>query len=394
MNTKEIRKRKGFYFCLLAFTSVLLLLLLSIVSLFWPTRRFSASERRNLAQRPKLSYEGIVDGTFSNEVESYLADQYPARDIWVYLNSLQNRILGIDYQNGIYRGKDGYLIQGFEKSEIDKEDQKKQAILTSFFERNSQIQSYVMLVPTAAWILEDYLPSGAPQGDEKSWYESWLSTSNIADLSNVTVVDCADALDKSAKTNQIYYRTDHHWTTYGASVAFGELAKQMDLPYQADEFEAHTVHTQFQGTMMSSSGFYSGTKDSIDLYLPKKEENILVTNKEAQTSATTIYSEEGLLGDDPYEVFLGGNYGLLNIRTGSQSGRKLLLLKDSYANAMLGFLTPYFSQIDIVDPRYYSSDLDMQIAVNQYTDLLILYNLQSFAKDSSLALVLGEEEAE
>ena len=286
------------------------------------------------------------------------------------------------------------MIQGFEKSEIDKEDQEKQAILTSFFERNSQIQSYVMLVPTAAWILEDYLPSGAPQGDEKSWYESWLSTSNIADLSNVTVVDCADALDKSAKTNQIYYRTDHHWTTYGASVAFGELAKQMDLPYQADEFEAHTVHTQFQGTMMSSSGFYSGTKDSIDLYLPKKEETILVTNKEAQTSATTIYSEEGLLGDDPYEVFLGGNYGLLNIRTGSQSGRKLLLLKDSYANAMLGFLTPYFSQIDIVDPRYYSSDLDMQIAVNQYTDLLILYNLQSFAKDSSLALVLGEEAAE
>lgn len=394
MNTKEIRKRKGFYFCLLAFTSVLLLLLLSIVSLFWPTRRFSASERRNLAQRPKLSYEGIVDGTFSNEVESYLADQYPARDIWVYLNSLQNRILGIDYQNGIYRGKDGYLIQSFEKSEIDKEDKKKQEILNSFLERNSQLQSYVMLVPTASWILKDLLPSGAPQGDEKSWYESWLSTSNIADLSNVTVVDCADALDKSAKTNQIYYRTDHHWTTYGASVAFGELAKQMDLPYQADEFEAHTVHTQFQGTMMSSSGFYSGTKDSIDLYLPKKEENILVTNKEAQTSATTIYSEEGLLGDDPYEVFLGGNYGLLNIRTGSQSGRKVLLLKDSYANAMLGFLTPYFSQIDIVDPRYYSSDLDMQIAVNQYTDLLILYNLQSFAKDSSLALVLGEEEAE
>lgn len=394
MNTKEIRKRKGFYFCLLAFTSVLLLLLLSIVSLFWPTRRFSASERRNLAQRPKLSYEGIVDGTFSNEVESYLADQYPARDIWVYLNSLQNRILGIDYQNGIYRGKDGYLIQSFDQSGIDEEDQEKQAILTSFFERNSQIQSYVMLVPTAAWILEDYLPSGAPQGDEKSWYESWLSTSKISELSNVTVVDCADALDKSAKTNQIYYRTDHHWTTYGASVAFGELAKQMDLPYQADEFEAHTVHTQFQGTMMSSSGFYSGTKDTIDLYLPKEPETILVTNKEAQTSATTIYSEEGLLGDDPYEVFLGGNYGLLNIRTGSQSGRKLLLLKDSYANAMLGFLTPYFSQIDIVDPRYYSSDLDMQIAVNQYTDLLILYNLQSFAKDSSLALVLGEEEAE
>ena len=96
MNTKEIRKRKGFYFCLLAFTSVLLLLLLSVVSLFWPTRRFSASERRNLAQRPKLSYEGIVDGTFSNEVESYLADQYPARDIWVYLTASLELIIKME----------------------------------------------------------------------------------------------------------------------------------------------------------------------------------------------------------------------------------------------------------------------------------------------------------
>ena len=145
---------------------------------------------------------------------------------------MQNRILGIDYQNGIYRGKDGYLIQGFEKSEIDKEDQEKQKILNSFLERNSQLQSYVMLVPTASWILKDLLPSGAPQGDEKSWYESWLSTSKISELSNVTVVDCADELTEAAKTNQIYYRTDHHWTTYGASAAFKELAKQMDIPYE------------------------------------------------------------------------------------------------------------------------------------------------------------------
>ena len=172
----------------------------------------------------------------------------------------------------IYRGKDGYLIQGFEKSEIDKEDRKKQEILNSFLERNSQLQSYVMLVPTASWILKDLLPSGAPQGDEKSWYESWLSTSKISELSNVTVVDCADELVEAAKTNQIYYRTDHHWTTYGASAAFKELAKQMDIPYEEDDFEAYTVHTKFQGTMMSSSGFYSGTKDTIDLYLPKEPE--------------------------------------------------------------------------------------------------------------------------
>lgn len=391
MKTKEIRRRQGFYFRLLAVTGVILLLFLTVTSLLWPSRRFSASERRNLSQRPTISYEGLLDGSFSDDVESYLADQYPARDIWVYLNSLQNRLLGIDFQNGIYRGKDGYLIQRFDTTKIDEE---KQTALASFLERHSDIPSYLMLVPTASWILADHLPTGAPQESEKEWYEKWLETSGLQNQDNVTIVETEEELAAAAKEHQIYYRTDHHWTTYGASVGFEQLAKKMNLPYEKDDFEPVTVHTKFQGTMMSSSGFYSGTKDSIDLYLPKEPEMLLVTNKEAQTTATTIYSEEGLLGNDPYEVFLGGNYGLLNIKTSSTSGRKLLLLKDSYANAMIGFLTPYFSEIDLVDPRYYSSDLEMQIAVGQYTDILILYNLQSFASDTSLSLVLGKETAE
>ena len=391
MKTKEIRRRQGFYFRLLAVTGVILLLFLTVISLLWPSRRFSASERRNLSQRPTLSYEGLLDGSFSDDVESYLADQYPARDIWVYLNSLQNRLLGIDFQNGIYRGKDGYLIQRFDTTKIDAE---KQTALASFLERHSDISSYLMLVPTASWILADHLPTGAPQESEKDWYEKWLETSGLQNQDNVTIVETAEELSAAAKEQQIYYRTDHHWTTYGASVGFEKLAEKMSLPYEKDDFEPVTVHTKFQGTMMSSSGFYSGTKDSIDLYLPKEPETLLVTNKEAQTTVTTIYSEEGLLGNDPYEVFLGGNYGLLNIKTSSTSGRKLLLLKDSYANAMIGFLTPYFSEIDLVDPRYYSSDLEMQIAVGQYTDILILYNLQSFASDTSLSLVLGKETAE
>lgn len=391
MKTKEIRRRQGFYFRLLAVTGVILLLFLTVTSLLWPSRRFSASERRNLSQRPTLSYEGLLDGSFSDDVESYLADQYPARDIWVYLNFLQNRLLGIDFQNGIYRGKDGYLIQRFDTTKIDEE---KQTALVAFLERHSDISSYLMLVPTASWILADHLPTGAPQESEKEWYEKWLETSGLQNQDNVTIVETAEELAAAAKEQQIYYRTDHHWTTYGASVGVEKLAKKMNLPYEKDDFEPVTVHTKFQGTMMSSSGFYSGTKDSIDLYLPKEPETLLVTNKEAQTTATTIYSEEGLLGNDPYEVFLGGNYGLLNIKTSSTSGRKLLLLKDSYANAMIGFLTPYFSEIDLVDSRYYSSDLEMQIAVGQYTDILIIYNLQSFASDTSLSLVLGKETAE
>lgn len=102
------------------------------------------------------------------------------------------------------------------RSEIDKEDQEKQKILNSFLERNSQLQSYVMLVPTASWILKDLLPSGAPQGDEKSWYESWISTSKISELPNVTVVDCADELARQQRLIRFIIEPITHWTTYGA----------------------------------------------------------------------------------------------------------------------------------------------------------------------------------
>ena len=364
----------------------IIILTLTVISFFDKDKIFSEFENRNLKSKAKFSVEKFINGKFQEEYEEYINDQIPLRDEWISIKSMSEYLLGKIENNGIIYGRNKRLFEKFDS--FNEERLKNNVEAISKFSEKYIDKVSLMIVPNSYEIYREDLPKGSQQVNQTEIINKIYS--KLIYSNNINVLD--EFINK--KNEYIYYNTDHHWTTYGASAAFKELAKQMDIPYEEDDFEAYTVHAKFQGTMMSSSGFYSGTKDTIDLYLPKEPETILVTNKEAQTTATTIYSEEGLLGNDPYEVFLGGNYGLLNIQTSSQSGRKLLLLKDSYANAMIGFLTPYFSEIDIVDPRYYSSDLDMQIAVNKYTDLLILYNLQSFAKDSSLALVLGEEAAE
>ena len=88
---------------------------------------------------------------------------------------------------------------------------------------------------------------------------------------------------------------------------------------------------------------------------------------------------------------MGGNFPRAQITTMNGTGRNLLLLKDSYANCFVQFLLPFYDRIVVVDPRYYSDDLEADIADNGITDVLILYNANTFFEDNSLAGVLEQE---
>ena len=145
---------------------------------------------------------------------------------------------------------------------------------------------------------------------------------------------------------------------------------------------------------MSKSGFYSRTADAIELYLPEPEIACVTNYKEQQKTLPGLYSSEGLAGDDPYEVFFGGNYPWLNISTNAKSNRKLLIFKDSYANAMIGFLCPFFSEIHVVDPRYYTGDIRTLTASAGITDICFLYNINTYYEDGSLSLIVEGGEAD
>ena len=111
---------------------------------------------------------------------------------------------------------------------------------------------------------------------------------------------------------------------------------------------------------------------------------------EEQKKSASLYASEKLKGRDKYGVFLDGNHPIVKIRTMADSDRTLLLLKDSYANCFVPFLTSSFREIVLVDPRYYYGNIEELLLEQNFTDILILYNLNTFLQDDVLHFVLED----
>ena len=191
---------------------------------------------------------------------------------------------------------------------------------------------------------------------------------------------------------QLYYKTDHHWTTRGAFVLFKEICLSWGLDKSVKDinkkFEFHKISTTFEGTLASTSGVH-GVQDEIEICLPENSEGTYVVTFESSGEKTaSLFFPDKLQQKNQYEVFMGGNYDKVIIDTVSPSGRSLLLIKDSYANCMIPMLTPYFSKIVVVDPRYLTDSLGSIVKENDFTHLLFLYNLNTFLEDTSIVACL------
>ena len=133
------------------------------------------------------------------------------------------------------------------------------------------------------------------------------------------------------------------------------------------------------------------------VYLPKEEgtgPEVVVSYVEEQEKKATLYDTSKLKEKDKYAMFLGGNSGLIDIRTTADSTDRLLIVKDSYANSLMPFLMPYYREIFMVDPRYYYGDIHEIMENNKITSVLFLYNGNTFVEDNSISGVLENAETE
>ena len=154
------------------------------------------------------------------------------------------------------------------------------------------------------------------------------------------------------------------------------------------EYDVYPVSTTFSGTLASKSGYHKA-EDTIEIYVAKDVNTDCVVNYiDEQRKTASIYDSTALDQKDHYEVFFGGNFSRVDISTPNEQNKNLLLLKDSYANCFVQFLLPYYRNIIMVDPRYYYDDLDLLIESNGITDILFLYNVNTFMTDTSLAAAL------
>lgn len=359
----------------------------TLATLIKPAEEFSQTENRPLQQMPRASAETVLNGEFEADYETYLTDQFVLRDGWIGLKTAAERAALKRESKDIYFAEDGYLIEKHTGAFTSETSSRNIRVLSQFVqqyrEQFKEGHMTVMIVPNAVDILRGLLPPFAAPYDE----EAYLASVREALPAGVWF-DAASVL-RDHTDEQLYYRTDHHWTTRAAFYVYQAWAAAhgLNVPEHSD-YTVETVTEEFEGTIQSKLGIQTGG-EAIELYYPKEDIFYSVQKNGSPEISYSIYDYTALDTKDKYAVYFGGNHALVQLKTRSDSGRKLLMIKDSYAHCFAPFLLEEFETIDLLDIRYYNQKVSELIAENGYTDVLFLYNAAGFAEDTSIAKLLG-----
>ena len=373
--SNQERRNRSFCFRVLFIVMAVLILVFDLIFFLLPDKDISEVENRSLQLFPKLNFTTLTNGKFETLFDNYVADQFPGRNGWAAMKSTVDRFAGKTENRDIFLGKDGYLIQNMSMPSEEAYTAKMEEI-KAIAAAHGTVNFYALIAPTSLSILDDHLPANAPAADEDELLDR-LKEDFTA--SGFTFLDTRDALRAAAKEEQVYYRTDHHWTTHGAYTAYQVMAEQLSLPGKDTVYQKKLVTDSFSGTLTASSGFRTSETDQIYVYLPEAEQNVTVTYVEEGKRKASFYEAENLDVKDQYTIFFNGNYPQIRIENpGAASDKNLLIVKDSYANCFVPFLAGDYKEILMVDPRYYEGDLNTLIDSENATDVLYLYNVATF----------------
>ena len=350
-----------------------------------PDRSYSELENTTLSQRPALTQftaKGL--NSYFTAYTKYVKDQVAGRDQWISLQSVVETTLLQKQQNGgILLGKEHMMFPrtyGLLSSE-ERTLPKNTSAVESLCQRYPG-KVNVLLAPAASDIYPENVPANAPLLDENTYLDQLSAAVQAA---GGRFVDVRGTLTDH-KGEYLYYRTDHHWTSLAARYAFETLSAQLDLQ-PVRSYTVYPVSDSFEGTLAAKTGSHAAL-DTIEIYVPDTDVQYAVTYADTQTTICSLYDRAKLAEKNQYEVFFGGNHARVDIQTTADTGRTLLLLKDSYANCFVQFLTPYYDRILMIDPRYFYDDLGALLRRERVTDALILYNYNTFVQDHALSVVL------
>lgn len=345
-------------------------------------RTYSPVEKRELQTRPEISITKVLDGRFQKKYESYLRDQFPGRDHWVSFQTDMELFMGKNEIHNVYIGKNHYLLEHYTEKEFDPQQISKnlQALEKFVGKAKQNADVHVMMVPTKSWVLREKLPAFAPHYKEQKFYDALQQKLEKEDV----LISVEPVLD-AHKEEEIYYRTDHHWTTLGAWYAYEQYTKAVggDLQRAQGKKKFRCISKDFYGTTYAKIN-YARQADKIEIYEPANKLRVVYNMGEKKTK--TLYDVSFLKTADQYSVFTGGNQAVLEITGGIKNGKTLLLIKDSFANSILPFLAEDYEKLVVVDLRQLNVSGDRLLEMFSPTDILILYNSAQFAQDKEFEI--------
>lgn len=353
-------------------TFLLVIFSLTIINIFAPKESFSENENRVLSPFPSLSLSNIFGGSFDDQFESWFTDHFVSRDTWIQTKAMTKIIVGSNENNSVYIGKDGHLIGSF----IDSDSKAIQTNTDSInaFAEDIGKNVNVLLVPGAAYGDSQYLPSGSYNLDQEQMIQDIYAL-----MPKQNNIDICDKL----KGQDAYFKTDHHWNEIGAYAAYQSICSSV-LNTQPQTFTYTKVSDDFKGTMYSKAGTFWMQGDSLYRIDSSQANDVTVTFEDGSIM-NSLYNDENLNGKDKYTYYLDGNHAFEKITTSVDNGKKAIIIKDSYAHILVPYLAQEYSEIDMIDLRYYKDSVSKLIEDINQTDIYVLYSVDEFTSSKNLA---------
>ena len=383
---KSVKQKKPVSALLNSICFFAILIIIPAATFLSPKDDFLETENRAAAKPPVLSLKSIADKSFMRDFEVYLSDVIFGREYFVRAKHRLD-ILGGKFEiNGVYILK-SRMVERIDEPDYASIDRTVAAI--NKFAENCDIPIYFMLAPTSAGVYSDEIPEFAPSLNQKEFIDYvYKNTSR-----NIANIDVYNTLH-TARDDYIYYRTDHHWTTYGAYLAYFDAGRRLGLqPASLLNYNMEHAGFDFRGTFYNRTLHKATPADTLTLY--HSNSNIkpsLLVFEEVGADALyyeSIYFRDFLEQSDKYSVFLGHNQPVVTIINGNPNGGKLLMIKDSYAHSVAPFLADHYSETTLLDLRYISVPISTIVNMEEYDQILILYNVATFTSDINLRKLAG-----
>lgn len=354
---------------------------LSVANLLSPSKTFSSKENRYLQQFVKPTVENTLNGQFASDFEKYAGDQFILRDKWIGLKTLSEKALLKKDNTRIYFGKNGYLFdvdQVIEQKQFDLNIDSINNLQSKLKAWKSDITINALLVPSKSNVEKKELPLFAPVIDEK---ELLLKIQEILDPD----ISILSLFEKFTNNDYTYYKTDHHWTSFGAYLAYSQyMINQGIKPLELNDFIVKSVSEDFLGTSYRKANLYFKKADTIQQYVEKESKLLEVIFNETAKSHS-LFDESYLAKTDKYSFFMGGDHAIVEINNNVENEKTLVVLKDSFANSFIPFLTSHYKTIYVVDTRYYNGSVNEFIKEKNADEILMLYNIQNLVTEKTLA---------
>jgi len=328
-----------------------------IINIVIKDQELSYTERRYLKKLPDLTIANLINGTITNNFESYALDHFVFRDTLRTIKTFINlNILNKQDNNNLYL-KDNYIHKieyPIKKNKVISFADKMNYLYDTYL---TNMNVYYSIIPDKSYYSKD--------NHLKLDYQELFTIVNNNINKNIKYIDITKDLQLTD-----YYYTDIHWRQEKLTNVVKTLSNNMNFT-TSNNYQENKYYP-FYGT------YYGQLALNIE-----PDELIYLTNdtilsaivKDYDSQTNQIYELDSLGKMDSYDVYLSGATPIIEItNNNTQINKELIIFRDSFASSLAPLLLEGYSKITLIDTRYINASLLNQYINFTNQDVLMIYN--------------------